>query len=204
MSGGGPLNLIIAGVGGQGNVLLSQVLGRALIARGYDVVVGETFGLTQRGGSVQSHIRVSKERAYGPLIPEGGAHVILGLEPLETLRLLPRYGRPDIRIIVNSHPVPPLNVLAGEARYPEQNEIKTTLEQFAAKVWWVNATAAARNLGAAVMANMVMLGCLISARLTPLKEDDLEKALAETLPADKLEQNLEAFRKGIRLIRKLK
>jgi indolepyruvate ferredoxin oxidoreductase beta subunit len=201
MSRSGPFNLIVTGVGGQGNVLISQILGKALIERGYQVVVGETFGLSQRGGSVQSHIRISESRPYGPLIPEGGAQAVLGLEPLETLRILPQYGRPDLKVIVNSRPVPPLNVLAGDARYPSEKKIKAALAGLAEKVWWIDATAEAQKLGAAIMANIVLLGALIAAGLTPLTAEDTETALAAVMPGGRLKKNLEAFRRGMAKIR---
>ena len=195
-----PLNLVITGVGGQGNVLISQIMGHALLNRDFKVAVGETFGLSQRGGSVQSHIRVSKRRTYGPLIPEGRGHAILGLEPMETLRVLPVYGRKDIKVLVNSRPVPPLNVVAGEADYPPENDLKAALKKLSAKLWWVNATAVAQELGAAIMANIVMLGALCQTGLTPLASQDLETAMAELLPPDRLDQNLAAFKAGMELV----
>lgn len=196
-----PLNLIITGVGGQGNVLISQVMGLALVNKGFKVAVGETFGLSQRGGSVQSHIRISRDKIYGPLIPEGQAHAILGLEPMETLRVVPVYGRPGLKIVVNSRPVPPLNVIAGEAAYPPEAKLKDALNSFAAKVWWVNGTAAAQKLGAAIMANIVLLGALAATGLIPLDKAGLEEALGQVLPPDRLRQNITAFRRGTRLIR---
>ncbi len=196
-----PLNLIITGVGGQGNVLISQILGRAFMDKGYKVAVGETFGLSQRGGSVQSHVRVSTERIYGPLIPEGQAHAVLGLEPMETLRVLPLYGRPDIETLVNSRPIPPLNVNSGEARYPSEKELKQALDQLSARTWWVNATAVAQELGDAIMANIVLLGALTSTGIIPLESSDLQSAMKAIVPPGRLDNNLEAFSRGIRLIK---
>ena len=195
-----PLNLVITGVGGQGNVLISQIMGHALLNREYKVAVGETFGLSQRGGSVQSHIRVSSQRAYGPLIPEGRAHVVLGLEPMETLRVLPVYGQKDVKVLANARPVPPLNVVAGEADYPPEEDLKAALEKLSAKLWWVNATAVAQELGAAIMANIVMLGALCKTGLTPLSSQDLETAMTHLLPPDRLDKNIAAFRAGLELV----
>ena len=195
-----PLNLVITGVGGQGNVLISQIMGHALLNRGFKVAIGETFGLSQRGGSVQSHIRVSPNRTYGPLIPEGQAHVVVGLEPMETLRVLPMFGRKDIKVLANIRPVPPLNVVAGEADYPPEDDLKAALEKLSAKLWWVNATAVAQDLGAAIMANIVMLGALCKTGLTPLSSQDLETAMTQLLPPDRLDRNLAAFRAGMELV----
>ena len=195
-----PLNLIITGVGGQGNVLISQLLARALVGKGLKTTVGETFGLSQRGGSVQSHVRVSRDKIYGPLIPEGRAHAVLGLEPLETLRILASYGRPDIQVLVNARPVPPLNVIAGQDHYPADDAMFEALKALAAKVWWINATAEAQKLGAAIMANIVMLGALTATGIMPLEARDLEDTLVEVLDDDRREQNLAAFRRGLDLI----
>jgi len=81
-----PLNIVIAGVGGQGNVLASHIIGQGLMQKGFRVTLGETYGLSQRGGAVMSHIRISERERMGPLIPEGRAHLVLGLEPVEALR----------------------------------------------------------------------------------------------------------------------
>ena len=123
-----PLNVIVTGVGGQGNVLVSQFMGRALVRAGYHVTIGETYGASQRGGAVMSHLRISRQAQYGPLIPSGQANVILGLEPVETLRVLAQYGNPAVTVITNSRPVYPLAVAIGAARYPTVDEIMSALE----------------------------------------------------------------------------
>jgi indolepyruvate ferredoxin oxidoreductase beta subunit len=87
-----PLNLIITGVGGQGNVMISLIIANAFVRDGYFVTVGETYGASQRGGPVMSHMRISRETQYSPFIPDGCADIILGMEPVETLRMLGRYG----------------------------------------------------------------------------------------------------------------
>jgi len=89
-----PYNLIITGVGGQGNVLSSRMLGTMLTAKGFYVTIGETFGASQRGGSVMSHIRVSQRSAWSPQIPSGRAHLVMALEPSEAFRVLGVYGNP--------------------------------------------------------------------------------------------------------------
>ena len=118
-----PLNIIITGVGGQGNVLLSQLVGRVLVRAGFHATIGETYGASQRGGAVMSHLRVSRRTQYGPLIGEGQADVIVGLEPLETLRVIAQYGNPTVAVITNSRPVFPQAVSSGGAKYPTADEI---------------------------------------------------------------------------------
>lgn len=102
-----PLNLIITGVGGQGNILISKLIGEAILEDGYWVTIGETYGASQRGGSVASHVRISKNTQQGPLTPEGRADIILGLEPVESLRMLCLYGNPKTCVITTSDPFIP-------------------------------------------------------------------------------------------------
>ncbi len=90
-----PYNIVITGVGGQGNVMASRVLANMLVRRGFKVTIGETFGMSQRGGSVMSHIRVSPTAVWSPQIPKGRADLIVAIEPLEAIRVLLDYGNPD-------------------------------------------------------------------------------------------------------------
>jgi len=197
MEGTDPLNVIVTGVGGQGNVLITQLMGSALVRTGYHVTIGETYGASQRGGAVMSHLRISREAQYGPLIPHGQANVILGLEPVETLRVLGQYGNPDVTVITNSRPVYPLAVAIGVAHYPSVEEIVKALEELSSKSWLVNATDIAIDLGASILANIVMAGALVGAGVLPLTPEEFEQELQESLPADRLDSNLKAFRSGI-------
>jgi indolepyruvate ferredoxin oxidoreductase beta subunit len=194
-----PVNLIITGVGGQGNVLSSQVLGRLLIRRGFQVSVGETYGLSQRGGAVMSQIRLSARRAFGPMIPAGRADIIVGLEPLEVLRTLGVYGQPEIRVLTNTRPIVPVNVLSGQAVYPERQQIKTALEDLSRQVWWIPASDAAIKLGNPILANMVMLGALIGTDMLPLTLDDFETLAVSQWDGKRAEANIQAVREGIAL-----
>ncbi len=195
------LNLIITGVGGQGNVLASQILGRAAVQNGFHVTIGETFGLSQRGGPVMSHVRISKDRQYGPIIPPNSAHIIVGLEPLETLRITQEFAARETIFIVNSRPIYPLNVIAGDVEYPEPGVIKDELEQMGKKVFWLEATRYAVELGGPIMLNMVMLGALCEMRDFPLKREDIKVTLKQIFPESKLEANYMALEKGGELIR---
>ena len=192
-----PLNVIVTGVGGQGNVLVSQFMGRALVRAGYHVTIGETYGASQRGGAVMSHLRISRRAQYGPLIPFGQADVIVGLEPVETLRVLAQYGNPAVTVITNSRPVYPLSVAIGAARYPTVEEIMTALEELSSRAWLINATDIAVELGAPILANIVMVGALAGAAVLPLGPQEFELEFQESLPSDRLEQNLKAFRRGL-------
>ncbi|UCH86864.1 MAG: indolepyruvate oxidoreductase subunit beta [Dehalococcoidia bacterium] len=197
MEGADPLNVIVTGVGGQGNVLISQLMGSALVRTGHHVTIGETYGASQRGGAVMSHLRISREAQYGPLIPHGQANVILGLEPVETLRVLGQYGNPDVTVITNSRPVYPLAVAIGTAQYPSVEEIVKALEELSSKAWLINATDIALDLGASILTNIVMAGALVGAGVLPLAPEEFEQELQESLPADRLDFNLKAFRRGL-------
>ena len=196
-----PLNLIITGVGGQGNVIASQILGRAALSKGWKVTVGETFGLSQRGGPVSSHVRLSRNKNYGPLIPSNQAHIILGLEPLETLRIVPEYGNWDTVFVTNSRPIHPLNVIAGDVDYPELNWIRAMLAQAGAKLYWLDATELAVELGGPIMLNMIMLGALCEVEGFPLTGEDIGESLESVFPPSKLESNHVALTKGRGLLR---
>ena len=192
-----PLNVIVTGVGGQGNVLISQLIGKALVKEGHHVTIGETYGASQRGGAVMSHIRVSRQEQYGPLIPDGQADVILGLEPVETMRVLAQFGHPEVIVIANSRPVYTMAVTTGAAEYPGTEEITRTLAELSSAAWVINATEIALEMGAAILTNIIMVGALVGSQALPLGPEGLEAALRDSMPSDKLEMNLTAAQRGL-------
>ena len=105
-----PYNIVITGVGGQGNVMASRILGNMLSEKGLRVTIGETFGASQRGGSVMSHLRISAAATWSPQIPKGKAHMVIALEPIEALRVLMVYGNPQTRVLCNIRPIQPVKV----------------------------------------------------------------------------------------------
>lgn len=195
-----PLNLIITGVGGQGNVLASQIIGEAVVKKGFRVTIGETFGLSQRGGAVMSHVRISKHKNCGPLIPPNKAHIVIGLEPLETLRVLSEYGNRDALFLVNSRPIYPLNVIAGEVEYPDAGWIKGTLLKSVKKLYWIDGTAKAIELGGPIMLNMIMLGALCRLKNFPVTVEDLKGVIKNIFPDSKLKANYGAIDLGADII----
>ncbi len=195
------VNVIITGVGGQGNVLASQILGRAAVGKDLQVTIGETFGLSQRGGSVMSHIRISDRKQYGPLIPPNKAHVIVGLEPLETIRIFPEYGNDQTALLINSRPIYPLNVIAGDVRYPPPEWIRSVIAETGTPLFWLDATPMAVELGGPIMLNMIMLGALCESAFVPVEKRDLEGVLTTFFPKQKLKANFKALEMGGELIR---
>lgn len=194
------LNLIITGVGGQGNVLASRILGRAAVDEGYRVTIGETFGLSQRGGPVMSHVRIYRGKEYGPIIPPNQAHVVIGLEPLETLRILADYADESTVFVVNSRPIYPLNVIAGESAYPDPGWIQGVLNQVVRRAYWLEATETAVELGGPIMLNMIMLGALCALPEFPIKAEALKQTLGDIFPEDKLAPNYRALDTGADMI----
>lgn len=192
-----PFNLIITGVGGQGNVMASRVLSGMLVDRGLTVTIGETFGASQRGGSVMSHIRISAEGTWSPQIPKGKADVVVALEPAEAVRVLAAYGHPGVIVLTNTRPVYPIGVITGELNYPSLEEIRTSLEGISARLWLIDATDTAVRLGNPILANIVMIGALAGAGILPLTLEDFRTVMGRTLSGEKLEVNLKAFATGM-------
>jgi len=197
-----PLNMIICGVGGQGNILISQLLARALTKKGFIVTRGETFGAAQRSGAVMSSIRISSKETYGPLIPSGKADIVLGLEPLEALRILKKYGNPVVKCITNTHPNFPIgSILSEKSKYPDQNELRQAIKSLSKKAWFIDAAAIASKLGAPIVTNIVMMGALLGTGLLEIERKDIEDEMKAAFPPDKLALNLKALDAGISAIR---
>ena len=195
-----PLNLVICGVGGQGNILLSGIVGGAYLKKGYYATIGETFGAAQRGGAVFSAVRVSKKREYGPLIPDGHAHLILGLEPIETMRLLQKYGNSNVVSITNMYPVIPASVSANKESYPDIEDLQKAISDLSAKSFFVDATSIALELNAPIAMNIVMAGALLGTGQLDLTPEDITNELRESLPPDRLQLNLTALERGMKAI----
>jgi indolepyruvate ferredoxin oxidoreductase, beta subunit len=195
-----PINAIITGVGGQGNVLASRVLAGMLVDAGYYVTVGETFGMSQRGGSVMSHLRISQKSAWSPQIPLGGADIIIALEPMEALRVAVKYGNPGVIVLSNSRVVYPIGVITGELGCPALSEMDDLLKRISAQSWLIDATAEAVKLGNPVLSNIIMIGALSATGLLPVDRRTFEKEIRKNMAAGKRKINLAAFDAGNKMI----
>lgn len=193
-----PLNLIICGIGGQGNIRIARMIGKILNGKGYLVNIGETFGAAQRGGAVFSSMRVSKTKNFGPLIPKGKADMVLSLEPMEALRILGTYGHPEVSCIVNTHPVLPVGVLADELDYPDAEQLQDAIRALAKNYWAADATQMAMGLGSPIVANIIMLGLLAASNSIPVDLDDVREEIKTSFPASAVELNLQALAMGAR------
>lgn len=198
-----PYNLFIAGVGGQGNVLLSSLIAEAAVQSGFSVAVGNTFGVSQRGGAVHSSVRLGKPgRVLPPLVPRGAVQVILGLEPLEALRVFKTYGSGQTRVLTNLHPNLPLGVLKGTAVYPAVEDLQKELTELADVSITVEASPVLEELGNPLALNVVMLGALAATGWLPLERHLLREVMAAHFCRSKLSQlNFQAFTGGEALIK---
>jgi len=200
----GLLNIIITGVGGQGNVVASQIFASAAVRDGFYVSVGETYGAAQRGGAVMSHVRLSEETQYGSLTPEGRAHIILGFEPVECLRTIGSFGNEKTKVIANPRPVYSIDVLSGASKYPAVEEVLKSIKELAYSIQVVEATELAKKAGDPIMQNVVMVGCLAGSGFTPVKVETVKDIIKETFAKRRPEANLKAFELGLREIRRTK
>lgn len=198
-----PFNLIIAGVGGQGNVLASRVVGNMLVEKGFNITIGETFGASQRGGSVMSHLRISAESTFSPQIPRGRAHMVVSLEPTEAIRVLRDYGNPEVSVLCNMRPIHSVGVLCGDYPYPSREQLEEWIHELSRQCWFVNTTDAAMKLGNPIYGNIMLVGALTATGLLPLDREGFQTVISRTMAGSKAEMNLTAFDQGFSMMRDL-
>ena len=183
-------NIIIVGVGGQGSLLASKILGHLLLSQGYDVKVSEVHGMSQRGGSVITYVRFGK-KVYSPVVDFGEADFIVSFEILETARWL-SYLKADGQIVTNTQQIDPMPVITGAATYPENLVDKMKSKGF--KVDAMDCLELAKKAGSPKAVNIVLLGRL--SHYFDIPEDAWQKSLEANVPAKFLELNKKAFELG--------
>ncbi len=183
-------NIMIVGVGGQGTLLASKLLGRLLLSRGYDVKVSEVHGMSQRGGSVVTYVRYG-DRVYSPIIDKGQADIIVSFELLEAARWT-QYVRPDGKIITNTQQMNPMPVITGAAEYPKN--LVQKMQAAGADVDAFDALRLAKAAGSVKAVNLVLMGRL--SRYFAFSEDEWMAAIEKSVPEKFLELNKKAFRLG--------
>jgi indolepyruvate ferredoxin oxidoreductase beta subunit len=191
-------NIIVAGVGGQGSILVSHIIAEAALkehGEKYRVRVGETFGAAQRGGAVASHVRIG-EAVYGPLLGRGAAALIIALEPLEALRLAVPYLSEEGVTVMNTGTQVPVDVKVGAAEYPRLDAIAAALGRLGKKVVAVDGGELAVQAGSAKVLSMVMLGTAFASGLLPFSEETVLAVVAAKVPSKTVDMNLEAFAIG--------
>ncbi len=190
MSNNETKNIMIVGVGGQGSLLASKLLGRLLLTKGYDVKVSEVHGMSQRGGSVVTYVKFGQE-VYSPVIDEGEADFIVSFELLEAARWT-KYLKPDGKIITNTQQMNPMPVVTGSAEYPVE-----LVEKMKAKGFYVdalNALELAEKAGSSKAVNLVLMGRL--SKYFNFTEQEWMQAIEVSVPLKFLEMNKKAFALG--------
>jgi indolepyruvate ferredoxin oxidoreductase, beta subunit len=186
-------NFLLAGVGGQGTILASDVLAEVGLAAGFDVKKSEVHGMAQRGGSVNTHIRWNEERVYSPLIGLGEADILLVFEEAEALRYA-EFLRPEGVAVVNRQTIRPITVTSGGASYPTEEELEEVYRGLTSRLYILPGAAIAQDLGNARAANVVLLGAL-SGFLDVPRETWLQ-VIEGRVPPRYVELNRQAFLRG--------
>ena len=194
------LNIIICGTGGQGVVLLSELLGSAAVRDGVALKGSEVLGMAQRGGSVFSNIRLGED-ALAPLTPEGKVDVIIAVEPSEALRNIQYLTKGGV-VVLNSQTVLPFTVFLGKSTYPSIQEIEKGLKKVTDKVITMDASALAQQAGSLQSANVVMLGALYGTGLVPMSVETAKAVILGRFKAKVGEINIKAFDLGYEAVQK--
>lgn len=185
-------NIMIVGVGGQGTLLASRILGSVLLGQGFDVKVSEVHGMSQRGGSVVTYVKYSSDKVYSPVIDKGEADIILSFELLEAARWIP-YLAPGGRVICSTQQIDPMPVITGAAKYPENLQEK--MREKGVNLLAVDALSLALRAGNAKAVNVVLMGVLST--LTPFPRECWREAVSALVPEKLRELNLQALDYGI-------
>ena len=187
-------NILITGVGGQGVILMSELLGKAAVADGLRVRGSEILGMAVRGGSVTSVIRLGDE-VYGPLIPTGKCNALVGMEPSEALRNIAYLSKSSL-VILNTAVTIPFTVSVGQSNYPTLAEILEKLNKASGRVVKLDAAQLAEQAGSLLTTNIVMLGALFGTDQLPIKIATIKETIQARFPAKVAPINIKAFDLG--------
>jgi indolepyruvate ferredoxin oxidoreductase, beta subunit len=188
------INILITGVGGQGVILLSELLGDAVVEEGLKIRGSEVLGMAVRGGPVFSNLRIGDD-VYGPLTPTGKCTVMLAMEPSEALRNMNFLSRASM-VILNTRTIEPFTCAIGQSTYPPLSEIVKNLEAAVAKVVSIDADDLAKKAGNPRSANIVMLGALFGSGKIPVSVEKIKEIIKSHFPAKAFSANLDAFNSG--------
>ena len=183
-------NILLCGVGGQGIVLASKLIAQAAMENSLPVMSAETIGMAQKGGSVFSHVRIGSDLST-PMIPKGGADVIIGFEPAEAVRMLP-YLKKDGTVIVNSCPTKPVTAMLSASSYTGK-EMLAYLKNNVERLTIVDCERAASEIGSLKVVNMILLGAAAATGELPISMADIKTCLAKRLKPQLLEMNYKAL-----------
>ena len=190
------LRIFFTGVGGQGTLLATRLVGEAALEEGLPVTLSEIHGMAQRGGVVESSVVVGK--ALSPTIADGEADILMAFEPMEAARALPKCHGESL-IIANTKPIVPFTVAIGQSSYPELETLYEAIHGKVKRLVWLDAVELARQSGSERASNIVMIGILAGIGQLPVSEKNWQKALKKTLPGRILEVNRRAFQEGVKV-----
>ncbi len=190
-------NILIAGVGGQGVILMSELLGNAAVKDDLNVRGSEVLGMAVRGGSVSSTIRLGNG-VFGPLTPTGKCDILVGMEPAEALRNI-SFLSPSSLVILNTEAIVPFTVPLGESTYPSLEKVIEKLAGASSRVITLNAVQVAREAGSQLAANIVMLGALFGTERLPIKVETVKEEIQSRFSAKLVPVNMKAFDLGYRI-----
>ena len=190
-----PYNIYISGVGGQGIIKTSVIMGEAAMQSGLSVVVGEIHGMSQRGGVVSTQMKIGD--SHSPLIEEGKTDLLLAFEPLEALRAMNMINE-DSYVVVNTSTIYPFNIRQSEHPYPELSIMLDELESHVKKVIALDADGIAKRAGHILAMNMVMLGAAAAIPGFPVDKETIIRSMQDNLPEKSIPINLKAFEEGFK------
>ncbi|MBX5328731.1 MAG: indolepyruvate ferredoxin oxidoreductase subunit beta [Candidatus Bathyarchaeota archaeon] len=195
-------NIVLTGVGGQGILLAAEILGTAALKEGLNVRVSEIHGMAQRGGAVVSNVRIG-ENVLAPTFLDGKADILLGFEPLETLRSL-NFASEKTIIIMSDERITPTELTAKKMEYPSLKEITNKICSFTKNIIIVEAAKLAKEAGNILTENVVLIGALAATKKIPVKDESILEALKELVPTKHLGTNIKAFKLGYEYAQKYK
>lgn len=193
----GSTKIVVAGVGGQGTLLASRLLAESAIRVGLPVMIGETYGMAQRGGPVMGNVQIGGE-PHNPQIREGDADVLLAFEPAEAVRRGIAFLKKGGLALVNTRVTAPVEVISGMMAYPEMEKLMALLREVTERIVSFDATALAEEAGDPIATNVVMIGALAASGVLPFGEETVLQVMKESLRPRYYDLNLKAFQLGRR------
>lgn len=192
-------NIYISGVGGQGIIKTSTVIGEAAMKSNLPVVMSEVHGMAQRGGSVSTELRIGNN--YSPIIELGTSDLLISFEPAEALRAVPKISK-ESYVIINKNPIYPFNINESEIAYPDVENVLNELTEKSKEVYAMDADKIAKKAGHSLSMNMVMLGAASAVEGFPIEKETILNSMKANLPEKSLEINLKAFENGFDFVKK--
>lgn len=189
--------IVFVGVGGQGNLLITRLLGEAALAQGIPALVSEIHGMAQRGGIVESAVVLGN--ISSPIVAQGEADILVGFEPMETLRALAKVRKTGL-VLLNTHPLPPFTVSLGQGTYPDLNSVLESIRSEVKALYSFDAKDLAEEAGNLQSLNMVLLGGLIALKQLPIGSDQMQEIIRTHTKKPFVDANLKAFTSGFQRI----